>query len=215
MNSAAFFRVEGTLTSRPTLATPAWLAANSQALSDRLLRFGSMAVAAPFSLRDSSTAQKLAWSSLRGMSEYRLRILGEEYFEEWLRPKLSRVTKDLISRASDDGDRVILLSDNIDVVMKPLAAHLGIEDLVCNHLEVRNEHATGRLADPAITSHFAGQWARDWAADRDIDLMQSSAYGSSGADSTLLSAIGRPCIVHPDRQLRQIARDLDWPVVSA
>ena len=44
--------------------------------------------------------------------------------------------------------------------------------------------------------------------------MSSWAYGASAADSLLLSAIGQPCAVNPDRQLRRLAKDHDWPVVE-
>ena len=65
-----------------------------------------------------------------------------------------------------------------------------------------------------VGSHLAGQWARGFAKENDIDLDLSWAYGAHAADSLLLSAIGKPCVVDPDFRLRRIARDNDWPVVE-
>ena len=43
---------------------------------------------------------------------------------------------------------------------------------------------------------------------------RNATEGMRYDDQLLLSAIGLPCAVHPDRQLRRVARDLDWPVVE-
>ena len=52
----AFFRLEGTLCSRPTLAAAAFLAANAQRVRERLLRLGASAAALPLSLTDEVLA---------------------------------------------------------------------------------------------------------------------------------------------------------------
>jgi len=218
MSSAAFFRIEGTLSTRPTLAAAAWLASNAQGVGERLARLGNVALAAPLAmageLSAGTTATRMTWMGVRGMSEDRLTILGEEYFEKYVLDSLVDVGVELLQKAKKQGRRVVLISDNIDLVIKPLADRLGADDLLCNRLELRKSKATGRLEDPVIGGNVSGQWARGFAEENAIDLGDSWAYGASAADSLLLSAIGRPCAVNPDRQLRRIARDHDWPVVE-
>lgn len=218
MKTAAFFRVEGTLTERPALATAAWLAANAQTFGERFARLGNVALAAPLALAGElatgSMATRMTWMGVRGMSEDRLVVLSEEYFETYLEDSIVEVGTELVEAARRDGRRIILISDNIDLVMQPLADKLGADDLICNRLEMRKQKATGRLEDPVIGGNVAGQWARSFATEHSIDLDTSWAYGARGGDSLLLSAIGRPCAVNPDRQLRRIARDHDWPVLD-
>ena len=81
-------------------------------------------------------------------------------------------------------------------------------------MEIRDEKCTGRLEDPVIGGNVIGSWARSWAAEHGIDLGVCAAYGANADDGILLSSIGLPCAVHPDRQLRRMARDLEWPVVE-
>lgn len=215
---AGFFRVEGTLAPRPTIATAAWLAANAQAVGERLARLGNVALAAPFllggPLRDTVTGSRVAWMGLRGISEDRLVVLGQEYAERFLIPGLREVGLRLLEDARRQGHRIVLLSDNLDVVVRHVADHLGVDDLVCNSMEMRQGKATGRLADPVIGGHLAGEQARRFAEAHGIDLGASSGYGAQSEDGVLLSALGHPCVVHPDWQLRRMARDLDWPVVE-
>src|SRR5258708_32332542 len=48
------------------------------------------------------------------------------------------------------GADVVLVSQGLEHVMKPLALHLGVKRLVANRLEFRDGVATGRLLEPVI-----------------------------------------------------------------
>ena len=99
-------------------------------------------------------------------------------------------------------------------VVEPIAAHLGVDEVVCNRMEMRHGRATGRLAEPVIHGHVGSEWARRFAEERGIDLKASSAYAGLDEDTLLLSAAGFPCAVHPRRHLRHVAADLHWPIVE-
>lgn len=216
--TAAFFRVERTLTRRNAITTAAWLAANAQGVGERVARLGNVAAAAPLAwvgeLQAGTAATRLTWMGLRGMTEDRIVELCREFYETYVEPDVVELGHRLIKQARTEGRRVVLISDNIDHVIKPLSDQLGADDLLCNQLEMRGAKATGRLADPVIGGNLSGQWARSFASEHAIDLNGSCAYGARAADSLLLSAIGRPCAVNPDRQLRRIAKDHDWPVID-
>lgn len=216
--SAAFFRFEGTLVSRPTLTAAAWLAANAQGFGERIARLGNVALAAPFMfetpLKDTTIASRMAWMALRDVSEDRLVVLGEDYATDFLIPNLREVGLELVRAAKSAGHRVVVISDNLDVVVRPVCDHLEIESVVANSMEMRRGKATGRLNDPVISGHIAGDWARRFAKEHGIDLERSLGYGAQGEDGMLLGAIGQPCAVSPDRSLRRLARDLDWPIVE-
>ena len=213
MNTAAFVRAEGPLLDRPAIRSAAWLAVNAQDLGTRLLRLGGVALAAPVALAgDPTTALRVAFSALRGTSEDRLDVLGEEYWEEWLLPRIRRIGQDLLERSRAAGHRLVLISDHPEPIARHLGRHLRADHLVCNRLEMRNGRATGRLLDP-LAGRFGGAALREFAAEHQIDLPRSLAYGGSGPDVALLAAVGLPCAVEPDRALRRAAQDLDWPVV--
>src|SRR6187399_2458235 len=145
----ALFRVEGALSPRPTLTAAAWMAINAQRVRSRLLGLSAMAIAAPLALRDPARASKVAWSALEGMSEDRLIVLGELYAKEHLIDALSPVGLDLLERCRRSGKRIVLLSDNLDVVVRPIAQHLEIDDFICNAMELdRDRRATGALREP-------------------------------------------------------------------
>lgn len=213
--SAALFRLEGTLSPRPTLTTAAWMAVNAQRVRARLLGLGAMALAAPLAIRDPARACRLAWSALEGMSEDRLVVLGEIYATEHVIPVLNPVGVDLLERCRAQGRRLVLLSDNLDVVVRPIAEHLGVEDVISNAMALDDrDRATGQLREPVLGPEMGGRALKAMLAERGIDLASACAYGSGAADSVLLGAVALPCAVTPDRELRRVARDLDWPVVE-
>ena len=215
---AAFYRFEGTLSSRATLVAAGWLAANAQGMRERILRLGNVMLAAPFvaggPLHDATTGARVAWMGLRGVTEDRLIVLGQEYADRFVIPGLRSVGLELVAESRRVGQRIVLVSDNLDVIMGHVARHLEVEDFVCNSLELRDGKATGRLHDPVISGAATLGWARSFAADHDIDLGSACGYGASKEDGLFLSGVGRPCAVRPDRALRQLARDLDWPIVE-
>lgn len=216
--AAAFYRVEGVLLRRPSLAAAAYMAANAQGLGERLARLSNVALAAPLTLAGElnvgSLATRMTWMGVRGLSEDRLAVLADEYFESFVESSLSEVGLDLVARSKRHGHRIVLISDQLDLIVGRLKERLGAADLICNRLEFQRGRATGRLLDPIVGGNLAGQWARSYAEEHGIDLEKSTAYGAQAADGLLLSAIGKPCAVDPDRQLRRMANDHAWPVVD-
>ena len=218
-NTAAFFRVEGILLGRGVLAASAYIAGNAKKFGERALRLGLVALAAPvhtlLGQTDRALAHRLVHLAFRGMSEDRIALLSEEYAEDILKDKILDQGVELMKRAQGEGHRIVLLSDGIAPIMLPLARHLRHhDDLICNHLEFRDGEATGRLLEPIVGGASGGRWLQQYAAEHDIDLAHSTAYGSHGPDMLLLAAVGKPCAVNPDFVLRRSARDADWPVVE-
>ena len=218
-NTAAFFRVEGIVLGRGVLAASAYIAANAKKFGERALRLGLVALAAPvhslLGQTDRALAHRLVHLAFRGMSEDRVAILAEEYAEDILKDKILDQGVELMKRAQAEGHRVVLLSEGIASIMKPLAQHLRHhDDLLCNHLEFRDGEATGRLLEPIIGAASGGRWLQQYAAEHAIDLAHSVAYGSHGPDMLLLAGVGKPCAVNPDFVLRRSARDADWPIIE-
>jgi thioester reductase-like protein len=150
-----YWRVEGSLLELTAVRPVAFFTWNAQTFTERWTRRGSvlmMAALRPFLYAvDRSFATRVIYSVLRGISRDRLDLLGEEYFEYKLKPYLKadgvRQLKDLVS----SGASVVLVSQGLDHVMRPLAHHLGVERILANRMEFRDGICTGRLLDPVVT----------------------------------------------------------------
>jgi alcohol-forming fatty acyl-CoA reductase len=95
-------------------------------------------------------ATRVLHALLRGISRDRLDLLGEEYFHYVLKPQLKPDGVERLREWMAGHGQVVLVSQGLDHVMRPLARYLGVETLVANRLEFRDGTATGRLLDPVI-----------------------------------------------------------------
>lgn len=104
---------------------------------------------------------------LSGVTRDRLDLLGEEYFEyvlkKQLRPEGVARLRECIREKGPKN--VVLVSQGLDHVMRPLANFLGITRLISNRLEFRSGIATGRLLDPVIRPRSPLAWAFERGAD--------------------------------------------------
>jgi fatty acyl-CoA reductase len=149
-----FWRIEGSLVNLTAVRPVAFFAWNAQSFLQRWARRGgmfAMALARPILYStDRSFATRLLHTVLRGVSHDRLESLGEEYFEDRLKPRLKKRGVEELKKAQQNGEEIVLVSQGLDHVMRPLAQFLGVKYLISNRLDFRGELATGRLLAPVI-----------------------------------------------------------------
>lgn len=149
-----FWRVEGSLLGLTAVGPVGFFTWNAQTFSERWFRRGAVAILAIgrpfFYAADRVFATRLVHSVLRGESRDRLDLLGEEYFEYHLKPRLKASGVEKLREALGAGENVVLVSQGLDHIMRPLANHLGVERIIANRLDFRDGFATGRLLEPVI-----------------------------------------------------------------
>jgi long-chain acyl-CoA synthetase len=149
-----YWRVEGSLLDLTVVQPVAFFTWNAQTFSERFRRRGLiflMAVLRPFLYSaNRKFATRAVHMVLRGVTRDRLDLLGEEFFQYKLKPQLKergvRKVQELVQAGAD----VVLVSQGLEHVMRPLAQHLGVKRIVANRLEFRDGVATGRLKEPVI-----------------------------------------------------------------
>ncbi len=165
--------MEGSLVDLTAVRPVAYFTWNSQTFAARWTRRGglaALALARPFLyLANRRFATRVLHTLLRGVTRDRLDLLGEEYFEYVLKPQLKTEGVAKLKQTLESGARVVLVSQGLDHVMIPLAAHLGVHDLLANRLEFRDGVATGRLLDPVIPPRGAFALILGGAADGRVD----------------------------------------------
>jgi long-chain acyl-CoA synthetase len=149
-----FWRVEGSLLNLTAVRPVGFFAWNSQSFLQRWSRRGAMAtlaLARPFLyVTNREFATRLLHTVLRGVSRDRLDLLGEEFFEYFLKPRLKLPGVALLNETIGQGADIVLVSQGLDHIMRPLAKYLGVNRIIANRLDFRDGMATGRLLDPVI-----------------------------------------------------------------
>ena len=156
LQALTFWRVEGSLADLGAVRPVAYFTWNSHTFVGRWARRGGMlllALVRPFLYASHRVfATRVLHTLLSGVTRDRLDLLGEEYFEYILKKQLKpdgveRLRECVTAKGAGN---VVLVSQGLDHVMRPLAQYLGVSRLVSNRLEFRDGIATGRLLDPVI-----------------------------------------------------------------
>ena len=169
VSPTVYWRVEGSLLDLTVVKPVAFFTWNAQTFSERIRRRGLiflMALLRPFLYSTNRKfATRVVHMTLRGVTRDRLDLLGEEYFQYKLKPELKTHGAERVRELVRSGADVVLVSQALDHVMKPLAQHLGVRRVVANRLEFRDGVATGRLLVPVIRPRGAFALIREQSPD--------------------------------------------------
>jgi thioester reductase-like protein len=149
-----YWRVEGSLLDLTVVRPVAFFTWNAQTFAERIRRRGlifAMALLRPLLYATNRKfATRAMHTVLRGVTRDRLDLLGEEYFQYKLKPRLKSEGERKVQELIQSGAEVVLVSQALDHIMRPLAEYLGVKRIVANRLDFRDGVATGRLLDPVI-----------------------------------------------------------------
>jgi HAD superfamily hydrolase (TIGR01490 family) len=215
--AASYFDVDGTLVTtnlvHPTLfyllnqPTPLHSVAK---VGRALFRAPQMAIA---EMLDRRTFNEMLFSSYEGVSEDRLVALAEEAFAKVLKPNLYPKAKELVQASLDQGHDVVLVSGALDFLMEHLRAYLGATHIIANRLEIDDHFATGKLLRPVVAGPEKARLIREHAKTHGHDLDDCFAYSDSYSDVPMLSVVGHPAAVNPDKRLELLAGAYHWPII--
>ncbi len=218
MSAAAYFDVDGTLVNTNLLHPAVMVLANQATPLQTFRRVGRALLDAPVlaasEVLDRRLFNERLFSHYRGITRDRMRVLADELFAEITRPRIFRGTRDLIDKCKAAGMRVVLVSGSLDFTIAPLAEHLGCDGWIANRLEFKDKRATGKLLRPVVAGPEKAGLIVDDAREHGHDLARCHAYSDSYSDVPMLSIVGHPFVINPDRRLLRLARAYDWPILD-
>jgi putative phosphoserine phosphatase/1-acylglycerol-3-phosphate O-acyltransferase len=153
-----------------------------------------------------------AAASLRGISESLVERTALQIYENELSGSIYPESKALVDAHIAKGHTVVIVSSATQYQVQHVAAELGIEHVLCNHLEVANGALSGELIPPVCFGKGKVEAARQFAEQNGISLGKSFFYTDGGEDIPLLEAVGFPRPLNPDNRLHYKAAREGWPV---
>lgn len=95
------------------------------------------------------------------------------------------------------GESVVFVSGSFSALLSPIASTLGVDNVICSDLEIINGRYTGKLvSEPTIGQGKRNRIIR-FAAENDVNLAMSYAYGDDVSDIPMLACVGHPRLVNP------------------
>lgn len=155
----------------------------------------------------------------RGFPELRNKSVGEiervsrKSFEEGLIKDIFPQALALIRDLRTPGRKVLLATSSINIIIRPLAEYLGVDDFIATSLEFTNGVCTGRFLSAPLFGEEKKRRVTEYVESLDFTLDNCTFYSDSFHDLPLLGAVGRPVAVNPDNRLRKIARRRNWEIL--
>jgi HAD superfamily hydrolase (TIGR01490 family) len=164
------------------------------------------------SLEHVDQIREQALGFIAGHSVEELRVVGEEIFEEVMHTKIWPGTQALTRSHLDQGHEVWLVTATPVEVARVLARRLGLTGALGTVAESVDGVYTGRLVGEPLHGPAKAEAVEDLARERGLALAECSAYSDSANDIPLLSLVGHPCAINPDRALRDHAKAHGWTI---
>jgi HAD superfamily hydrolase (TIGR01490 family) len=149
---------------------------------------------------------------MTGHSVAEVTAIAEDVYDEVLLLRIYPGTQRLLDEHIAAGHSVWLVTATPHEISEIIARRLGATGALGTIAEHKDGYYTGRLVGDMLHGRAKAEAVRALAASHGIDLAHSYAYGDSTNDVPILSEVGFPCAINPDRRLRRHAAEVGWPV---
>ena len=120
---------------------------------------------------------------------------------------------ELIENHRAAGRDVVIVSASGTEVVEPIGAMLGADHVVATRLVEVDGRYTGEVEYYAYGPNKAKAMQK-LADEHGYNLDTSFAYSDSETDAPMLEIVGHPFAVNPDKALRRLAEENDWPILT-
>ena len=149
---------------------------------------------------------------LIGRTPEEIEHLVEPWVEDVIEPLIYSDATRTIARHRANGDRVLVISASGTHLVTPIAARIGIDEVLGIELDVSHGVYSGRTV--GVLTYREGKITRllEWLEQEGETLEGAYFYSDSRNDLPLLLKVDNPQVVNPDPVLREHAEKAGWPV---
>ncbi|WP_314385812.1 HAD family hydrolase [Pseudomonas brenneri] len=138
--------------------------------------------------------------------------LVEPWVEDIIEPLIYSDATRTIARHRQNGDRILVISASGTHLVTPIAARIGIDEVLGIELDVAHGVYSGKTV--GVLTYREGKITRlmQWLEQEGESLEGAYFYSDSRNDLPLLSKVDYPQVVNPDPVLRAHAEQAGWPI---
>ncbi|CAA9322637.1 MAG: Phosphoserine phosphatase [uncultured Nocardioidaceae bacterium] len=111
------------------------------------------------------------------------------------------------------GRDIVIVSASGAEVVDPIGQMLGADRVIATRMEIVDGRYTGEIDYYAYAEEKA-RAIEELAEQVGYDLPACYAYSDSSTDVHMLEVVGHPAAVNPDKELRRVATERGWPVLT-
>jgi len=150
---------------------------------------------------------------VKGRSESEMEELCQIVFSEVLFPSVFREARNEINFHKENAAAVIILSSALDFICSSMSDRLGMDGYLCSSLETKEGLLTGEPEGRICYGEEKLHRLIIFCAENNINQSDLWYYSDSISDLPVLSYVGNPVCVNPDRELRREAQKRGWQIL--
>jgi HAD superfamily hydrolase (TIGR01490 family) len=151
-------------------------------------------------------------SLTKGWDQSEITTLVRETLADVIEPIVFEEAIGRIRQHQAWGHRVLIVSAAPEEIVAPIARLLGVDEAVATRAELDEEGRYSGRTERYVYGPEKEVAILEVAARDELDLEASWAYSDSATDVPMLSAVGHPVAVNPDRELARVAKEKGWPI---
>ncbi len=140
--------------------------------------------------------------------------LRQRYLETVAAPMITPAAVKLVEHHRSLGHTLLIITATNRFVTEPIAARLGIDNLIATEPEMIDGRYTGRVAGTPSFREGKIERLHQWLKQNGYNLASSWFYSDSHNDLPLLEEVNHPVVVNGDDTLLQHADYKGWPSIS-
>ena len=219
MTTAAFFDVDNTLIRG---STSAYMARGligqgyftKRQVADLLFRQVRFTVTSNEHAGDMAVIIAEVQRLLAGRKVSDVARVGGQIFDDHVIENLWPEAVGLVQDHLTNGDQVWLVTSTGQEIADLVAERIGATGALGTKSAIEDGVYTGELVGPPLHGPAKAVAIRELATELELDLANCFAYSDSANDIPMLSAVGNPVAVNPDRKLRRHAADHGWGIID-
>jgi HAD superfamily hydrolase (TIGR01490 family) len=150
---------------------------------------------------------------VRGMPEQTLTDLCHDISVNVLIPSVYDEAREELRMLKKRTGKTVMLSSALTCICVEMAQNLNIDDIICSELEVRDGVLTGRPLGRLCFGEEKLVRLKKYCENNSIPVEDTWYYADSISDLPVLSVVGHPVCINPDRKLKKAAESAGWPVI--
>ncbi|MBI4412092.1 MAG: HAD family hydrolase [Deltaproteobacteria bacterium] len=179
----------------------------------RILQAVYYSAASVFFRQDVEKIYQIAINDMAGSTIGRIMEIGKECFENDIRKRFMPEAVNRLKSHQQKGDRVVLLTSGPTMTIRHVQDFLGVEEAYTMGPEIEGGILTNRLMSPICHAEGKVIFAEEAARKHNIPLSECTFYSDHISDLPLLTKVGNPVAVNPDRKLKREALSRRWPIL--
>ena len=141
----------------------------------------------------------------------------ERFMREVITPAIRPQALELLRTHQQAGDQIIIVTATNEFVTRPIAAALGVQELIAVELE-RDAQGwfTGEIRGTPSMRGVKVQRMQQWLDARGLQWsgVETFFYSDSWNDVPLLERVDHPVATNPDTRLRALAQERGWRILD-